>query len=434
MSIVPAFIRKKIAHRPNLVKIVDNIGWLFIDKVLRMGVGLIVGVWVARYLGPEQFGLLSFATAFVGLFGAIAGLGLQGIVVRDIIREPSCREETLGTAAMLHFIGGAAAYGLILATILWLRPDDILAKSLITILGSVMLFKASDVVVYWFESLVLSKHVVWVQNGSFLVFATIKVGLLLNNAPLKAFVWATMAEALMAALLLGVLFGLRGLRVNQLRISLARAKKLLNDSWPLLLSSIAIVIYMKIDQIMLGQMVDDNEVGIYNVAAKLSEIWYLIPTIIVSSVFPSLAKKHSTTIDEFYERLQSLYGYLVKISLVIAVLVSQFSEEIIQTIFGSNYMPAADVLKWHVWGGIFVFFGTAWSKWIVLEGLQVVAMKLHFMSLVSNILLNLILIPNYGAVGAAVATAISYGLGHSVYMVLFPSQKKMVKMFWRSFV
>ena len=149
MNIVPSFFRRRIAHRPNLLKIVDNIGWLFFDKVLRMGVGLLVGVWLARYLGPQQFGLFSFATAFIGLFGAVAGLGLQSIVVRDIVRDPTCKEETLGTAAVLQLAGGILAYGLILSTIFLLRSDDALAKWLVAILGSIMLFKASEVAMYW---------------------------------------------------------------------------------------------------------------------------------------------------------------------------------------------------------------------------------------------------------------------------------------------
>ena len=139
MKLIPAFILHRIAHRPGLVKIVENIGWLFFDKILRMGVGVIVGVWIAHYLGPEQFGLLNFATAFVGLFGAIAVLGERDIVVRDIVRNPEGARETLGTAALLQLIGGLACYLLILAVIAQLRPDAPLARSIISILGLMML-------------------------------------------------------------------------------------------------------------------------------------------------------------------------------------------------------------------------------------------------------------------------------------------------------
>jgi O-antigen/teichoic acid export membrane protein len=230
LNLIPAFLHRRIVHRPNLVKIVDNIGWLFFDKVLRMGVGVFVGVWIARYLGPEQFGLLSFATAFVGLFGAIATLGLQGIVVRDIVRDPASKEKTLGTAAALLFVGGLISYSLVLATIFWLRPDDALAKAIVAIFGSIMLFKVSEVAVYWFESQVLSKYTVWVQNGVFLGFAAVKVTLILQGAPLIAFAWAMMAEAAVVATLLLVVLGLRGPRLRQLSVAAKRAKTLLADS------------------------------------------------------------------------------------------------------------------------------------------------------------------------------------------------------------
>jgi O-antigen/teichoic acid export membrane protein len=182
MNLMPTFVLRRIAHRPELVKIIDNIGWLFFDKILRMGVGLFVGVWVARYLGPEQFGLFNFATAFTALFGAVATLGLQGIVVRDIVNDPSCKEETLGTAALLHLIGGTLAYGLDHGGIFWVRPDDPLARTMVAIVGSVMLLQTGQVAVYWFESQVQSKYTVWVQNAVFLVMAATKVVLIFNHA------------------------------------------------------------------------------------------------------------------------------------------------------------------------------------------------------------------------------------------------------------
>ena len=263
---MPGFIKRRIEDRPNLVKILDNIGWLFFDKILRMGVGLIVGVWVARYLGPEQFGLFNFATAFVGMFGVIAGLGLQGVVVRDLVREPYSKEEILGSAVALQMVGGLVAYGLTLCAIFWLRPDDALAKTIVAILGSMMLFKASEVAVCWFESQVLSKFTVWVQNGTFLVFASIKVLLVLKGAPLIAFVWVTMAEGGAVALMMLVVLGACGPRMRHLQVKVSRAKSLFADSWPLLLSGITVMIYMRIDQVMLGQMVGDEAVGIYSSA------------------------------------------------------------------------------------------------------------------------------------------------------------------------
>ena len=133
-------------------RILDDAAWLFADRIIRMGVGLVVGVWVARYLGPEQFGLLNYAMAIVAMFGAFAGLGLNGIIVRDLVKDPDCANITLGTAFSLQFISGLLVFGLAVAAINFTRPDDALSKLAVAILGFALVFRATDVVKYWFES------------------------------------------------------------------------------------------------------------------------------------------------------------------------------------------------------------------------------------------------------------------------------------------
>jgi PST family polysaccharide transporter len=405
---LPGFIKRRIANRPNLVKILDNIGWLFFDKILRMGVGLIVGVWVARYLGPEQFGLFNFASAFVGMFGAVAGLGLQGVVVRDLVREHSSKEEILGSAAALQLVGGFVAYCLILATIFWLRPDDALAKTIVAILGSMMLFKASEVAVCWFESQVLSKFTVWVQNGAFLVFASIKVLLILTGAPLVAFAWVTMAEGVAVALMMLIVLGVRGPRARQLRMKVARVKTLFVDSWPLLLSGMAVMIYMRIDQVMLGQMVSDESVGIYSAAVRISEVWYFIPMTIVASVFPSIIEAKVCSEAQYYQRLQRLYDIMVLFSVSIALPMTFLSSAIVVQLFGKAYIESGPILAILIWASVFVFLGVASGKWFLTENRQILSFQRTALGMIVNVILNLLLIPRFGAVGAAIATVVSY--------------------------
>ena len=432
MNIVPSFIRRRVGHRPNLLKIVDNIGWLFFDKVLRMGVGLLVGVWVARYLGPQQFGLFSFAAAFVGLFGALAGLGLQSIVVRDIVRDPMCKEETLGTAAVLQLAGGVLAYGLILGTILLLRREDALDKWLVAILGSMMLFKASEVSTYWFESQVLSKYTVWVQNGCFLVFAGVKVVLILGDAPLLAFVWATLAEAALVALLLLAMLSVRGLALRKLKVSLSRAKVLLADSWPLMLSGFAIMVYMKIDQIMLGQMLGNHAVGIYSAATRISEVWYFIPVIIVASAFPAIleAKKQSEAL--YHQRLQRLYDLMVWLSVAVALPMTFLAGPLVVLLYGPAYAEAGTVLAIHIWASIFVFLGVASGQWFIAENRQILSFQRTLMGAVVNVLLNFILIPKFGPLGAALATVFSYSVAAFLFDVVTKETRAMFIMKVRS--
>jgi len=407
MNFISRFIHRRIAHRPNLVKIVHNISWLFFDKILRMGVGFFAGVWIVRYLGPEQFGLLSFATAFAGLFGAFATLGLQGIVVRDIVRNPNCAPETLGTTAILQLIGGIAAYLIVLVAIAYIRPDDSIARTIVAILGSKMLLKASEISVYWFESKVLSKYIVWVQNGVFLVFAAVKVILILQQASLIAFVWTMLAEAVVVAIILLGVMSKYGLLLTKLRVSAKRAKLLLKDSWPLLLSSVSITIYMQIDKIMLGHMIGDEAVGIYSVALLISELWYFIPMVIVASTFPSIIESKKLSEKQYYARLQKLFDLMIVISVGLALLATFLSTSIVILLFGEAYRDAGIILSIHIWAAVFVFLGVASSKWYLIENLQRTMLIYGIFGALLNIFLNFILITRFSFYGAALGTLLT---------------------------
>ncbi|MBT6726348.1 MAG: flippase [Deltaproteobacteria bacterium] len=425
LKFIPQSLQGYIAQHPQFSKILENIGWLFFDKILRMGLGLLIGVWIARYLGPEQFGSLSFAIAFTWLFGAVSTLGLPEIVVRDLVRKPDTKLETLGTAAALLFLGGVLTYCLILITIFWIRPEDQLAKILVAILGSTMLFKASEIAVYWFESQVISKYTVWVQNGSFLIFAGIKVLLILNGTPLIAFAWITLGEASIAAIMLSIMLGIHGPRLRQLCVSLARAKILLKDSWPLLLSSIAVVVYMKIDQIMLGQMVGDEAVGIYSAAVRISEVWYFIPTMIVASVFPAILKARNSSEEQYYKKLQHLFDLMLWLSIGIALPMTFLSESVIKILFGETYLDASSILSIHIWASVFVFLGVASSKWFIAENRQILSFQRTTIGALANVILNFLFIPQFQAVGAATATIISYAIA-TIISDLFQAETRFI--------
>lgn len=407
----PQFLRRRLEGRVSLHGILHNIGWLFFDKILRMGVGLLIGVWVARYLGPQQFGLLNFATALSGMFGAVAALGLKGIAVRDIVREPDRARLTLGTAALLQLIGRTVAYLLLLGTIAYLRPDDALARWIVALLGFVMVLKVSEIAEYWFEARVQSKYTVWAQNGVFLFVAAAKALLIVLHAPLIAFVWATVAEAAIGASILLVVMGRQGLALADLQASVGRAKELLKDSWPLILSSVAIMVYMKVDQIMLAEMLGDESVGVYSAAVRMSEVWYFIPVAIVASVNPSIIQAKKQSEELYYARLQQLYGVMSSISVPVAIAMTFLSGIIVDMLFGSAYAAAGSVLAIHIWTAVFVFMGLVSSKWFMIEHLQKITFRRTMIGAVINVVLNLWLIPKYGINGAAIATVAAQGSG-----------------------
>lgn len=415
---LPAGIRAKIEHRPNLLKILGNTGWLFFDKILRMGVGLLVGVWVARYLGPEQFGLFNYATAIVALFTAVATLGLNNIVVRDLVKNPENTNATLGTVFLLQLIGGGVAFILAVVAVTFMRPDDTTARIIVAIFGFAMVFKATDVVRYWFEAKVQSKYTVWVENTAFLVFAFIRVVLVLSAAPLIAFVWIVLVEGVLVALLLLATYRQQGNKLRAWRYQCACAKSLLRDSWPLILSGLAVMLYMRIDQIMLGQMLGDEAVGVYSAALRISEVWYFIPGVIVASVFPAIIEARAKNYELYLKRLKQLFELMVVLALVLALPISFTSEWVMATLYGPGFADSAKVLVIHIWTGLFVFLGIASSRWFIAENLQKYTFYRTLAGCLVNISLNFLLIPSYGPIGSAWASVVSQAVASVFFNLL----------------
>ncbi|MFO5474450.1 MAG: flippase [Dolichospermum sp.] len=390
--------------------IIANTGWLFADRILRMGVGLFVGVWVARYLGVQQFGVFNYATAFVALFSTLSTLGLDAIVVRSIVREPEKRAEILGTAFWLKLFGGVAALVLAVSSIIVVRHDDQLTISLVAILSSVGIFQAFDTIDLWFQSQVQSKYTVITKNTAFVITALVKVALISFHAPLIAFAWAGLGEVSLGAIGLIISYRVRGYSPWLWPWSSPLAKTLLNESWPLMLSGLAIMVYMRIDQIMLGQMVGDKAVGLYSAATRISEVWYFIPMAIASSVSPAIYAAKEVSEALYYQRIKQLIRMLVLISLVISVPMSLMSGKLITILFGNGYAEAGKILAIHIWASLFVFMGVATSPWFIAEGLTEFSFHRTLIGAVVNVVLNFLLIPSYGGIGAAIATVIAYAI------------------------
>ncbi len=422
--LVPSLVKKRMDGRPLLQKVVGNTVWLLADKILRMGVGLVVGVWVARYLGPEQFGALNFAVAFVSLFAVFATLGLDGIVIRDIIREPERKYEILSSTFILKLCGGAIAFLASFAAILVMRPADTQTRWLVGIIATGLIFQSFDAIDLWFQSQTLSKYTVVAKNLAFVVLSVIKVILIVNRASVVAFAYAALAEVIIGGAGL-VLFYARQHSMSTLWCPrMDEARRLLRESWPAILSGLAIMIYMRIDQVMLAQMSGNREVGIYSAALRFSEIWYVIPSVIVSSVRPSLTHAKQESESRYYRQLQQLCNVLVRIAYVIALPMTFASSLIITCLYGQTYAGAGIVLSIHIWAAIFVFLGGAMSIWFVNEGILKYTLIQTILGAVLNVIINIVLIPQYGGVGAAIATVISYGF--AAYLCNALSKKTMI--------
>jgi O-antigen/teichoic acid export membrane protein len=408
-------IRSLFQHQ-GFVKYFKNTSWLFAEKILRMTVGLFVSVWVARYLGPDRFGLLSYAQSFVGLFAPIAALGLDGIIVRDIVKYPEKENELLGTAFILKLLGTIILF-IILYIAIHFTSNDNYTNLLVFIIASAVLFQTFNVIDFYFQAKVMSKYIVFANSFSLFLSSVIKIVLIIKKAPLIAFAGMVVFDNLIMAL--GYIYCYLKIKkeffIKKIRFEFKIAKQLLIDSFPLILSGMAISIYMKIDQIMIKEMLNNKAVGNYAAAVKISEAWYFISVIISNSLFPAIINAKKLNENLYYERLQKLYFLMVWIAICIALFMTFFSNCLINLLYGDLYNKSADVLKIHIWAGIFIFLLNASGKFLILEHLSKHAFYRNISGALINILLNLILIKYYGILGAALATLISYMFSGLLY-------------------
>ncbi len=415
---------KSLKNHQGFMKYFKNTSWLFGEKILRMVVGLFVGIWVARYLGPEQFGLFSYAQSFVGLFTAIAALGLDSIVVRELVKDESKRDAFIGTAFWLKLMGAFSVL-LILGFAVGFTSNDTDTNMLVFIIASATIFQSFNVVDMYFQSQVMSKFVVYTNIISLLLSSIVKVTLILNEAPLIAFAWVVLFDSFVLACGFVYFYIKNNLSFLKWKFDKVVALGLLKDSWPLILSGIVISVYMKIDQVMIQEMLGSTEVGQYAAAVRLSEAWYFIPMVIASSLFPAIVNAKQVSEELYYARLQKLYDLMVWMAITIAIPTTFMGDWVVNLLYGNQYNQAGSVLMIHIWAGVFVFLGVASGKWFIVENLQKYSFYRTFAGAVLNVILNFILIPKFGINGAAIATLSSQATAAYLFDLFSTKTRKM---------
>lgn len=398
-----------LKNHTGFIRYFKNTSWMMGEQFLRIIAGLFVGIWVARYLGPEQFGLFSYVLAFTAIFGGIAKLGLDGIMVRELVNHPEKRDTYLGTAFWLKILGAFIVMGL-MAAIVPFTSNDATTNLFIFIIAAGLVFQSFEVVEFYFQSQVLAKIVSICKVIQLALSSITKIYLVLTEAELIWFVLVTAFDALSLAVSYFIAYQLRKNPTFYKHFDLSIAKQLLKDSWPLIFSAIVVSIYMRIDQIMIKEMLGEYEVGIYSAAVRLSEAFYFIPMLITASLFPAILNAKNQSEELYKQRLQRLYTFMVWMAIAIALPMTFLSDWLILLLFGQAYQEAGQVLMIHVWAAIFVFLGVASGKWFITENLQRFTLINTGVGAILNVGLNLIFIPKFGVVGAAYATVISYGV------------------------
>ncbi len=326
-------------NQKGLRQVLGNIGWLGSDRVLRMLGGIVVGTAVARYLGPNKFGVLNYALAIYGLFNSISNLGLDSLVVRDVALQPGSESELLGTSFFLKT--GASVITTAAATLAtWLlHPHDATAITIVALLSFASISQGFDVIDYFYQAKTRSRSAVIPRTVVFVAASLARVAAILVHSSLLVFAWIAALEIVFSELGLAIVYLAHNRPHKHWRFHSPRARALLAESWPLLLATLLVMIYLRTDQIMLGAIAGPVAVGHYSAAVKLSEIWYSLPMIICSSVMPRLAPLLQSASALYYQRLQRLYDLMAGLSLVVAIATAFAGSLAVRLLYGASYAP-----------------------------------------------------------------------------------------------
>ncbi len=401
------------------IKYFKNISWRLLEQILRMIVGLFLGVWVARYLGPEQYGLFSYAQSFVGLFIIISRFGLDAVLVRELVKGTQNTDELMGTAFYLRFFGFIVVLLLLLLSIQF-TSNDTATNILVFIIASAIMFQSFNVIDLYFQSKVLSKYIVLVNIVSLFLSSIIKIIFILNEAPLISFALLILFDSVILAIgFIYIYIKKSSLKILNWKFNKSMAMTLFRDSWPLIISGVSIAMYIQIDQVMIKEMLDNVATGQYAAAVRLSNFWYFVPTIVASSLFPAIVNAKKQNEKHYYSRLQKLYTFMAMIAITVAIPVTFLDDWIVNLIYGEQYDQSGSVLSILIWAGLAVALGAVWKRWIINENKQVITLYGNVFGALINIVLNLFFIKAYGINGAAIATLISFWIstlfGYALY-------------------
>ena len=406
LKIIASGFFTQIQSRGGFKDILKNSRWLFLDKGIRAVLGLLVGAWIARYLGPSQFGELAYYLALIAIFQSITTLGMDGIVVREIAKTPAGANSILGTVFWMRLLSGTICWILIFIGFAITDTGDKQGLWILGIVGASLIFQSSDVVDLWFQGTSQNKRGVYAKLSVYLLGNVIKVALIFLSAELMAFAIVVAVEAAFVSLAMYMSYRFYPCKDGWLK-SWTLAKQLITESWPYLISGVSIMIYMRVDQIMIKEMLGEYELGLFSAVLPFATVWNVVPVIICAVLLPYLSRKKVESREDFDRYLVYLFRSFWVISIGLVLLTNLCSSFVIGHIYGDAYQDAIPVLNIYILTIIPVFLGVAQNIWIINEGKANLLLLQTSVGAASSIALNFIFIPLWGMDGAAIAAVIS---------------------------
>lgn len=389
-------------------KILQNSGWLLVDKLARLFLGLFTMAMIARYIGPGEFGIWNYSIALTAIIGGIAVLGLDKIVVKELVSAPERRDEIISTALFMRMVAGILSCTICIGITWFTRHNNPLYIWCTSITALNILLQSFDVFDYYYQAHNQVQRVIIPKVTVFVLFCLIKIVCVRMNLSFLVILWVSLAELVVTYVLISAYYIWHEGITSLLKVRMQEARYLFSQSWSLLFTGVLVLLYMKSDQLMLDILTTPQQLGEYAAAARISELWYAIPTVIAVAILPNLIRKRQTNHGRYLENVEKWIRLSMWGSTGIAVIMTIASGWLTGILYGSQYPHAGIILSIHIWANIPVFICVAIMQYQIVEGNYNANLYATIAGIIANLFINLLLIPSLGGIAAAIATVISY--------------------------
>ncbi len=386
-------------------KTIKNAGWLIGGRVAQMLISLVVGVLTARYLGPSNYGLIGYAGAYTAFFMSFCTLGINSVLVKEFIDNPEQEGTTIGTTLVLRAVSSLLSAIVIICIVLFLDADEAVTIAVVALCSIGVVFHIFETFNFWFQAQLNSKITAIATFAAYCVTALYRVILMITGKNVIFFAFASSVDYICIAVIL--LFSYKKYGGKRLGFSFGKAKHLLSKSHHFILSGLMVSIYGQTDKLMLKQMINDTEIGYYTTAVTISNMWCFVLAAIIDSVFPSIMEANGKDEKLFKLRNRQLYAIVFYISAIVSLGFTVLAPLIISILYGKEFMGSVNPLRIITWYTAFSYLGVARNAWMVCRDKQSYLKYIYLSAAVSNVILNLVFIPLWGASGAAIASLIS---------------------------
>lgn len=422
------FLKKHIKLSGNKKKIVSNVAWAMGGKIVNMAGALLVGILVARYLGPEQYGLMNYVISYVAIFTVISSFGLDNIEIRELSRQPEKKDVIMGTCLRIRFVCATIAFFLVGLTLILYKADTF-TTLMILCYSATLYTNCFNLVRNYFTSIVKNEYIVKTEISRTIIGAIIKVFLLLLKAPLEWFIFAVIFDTVLVAS--GYCFSYRKIigKLTIWKYDKTKVPFFLKEAFPLVLSGAAVIIYQRIDQVMIGNMIDKSSVGYFATAGKFLDLILFLPMVLSQTITPILINtREKGTTQEYEEKKKYFVSVVVWCAIALAFLTSVLSYWLIFLTYGEKYILAVPVLQIMAWKTVGMALSSAGGQIIIMEGLQKWAFIRNLVGCLACIGLNLLIIPQYGIIGSAWVTIITVFVSGTFANILIPQYHSVLKL------